>query len=296
MSVTASCIIPYYMRSNTIERAVLSAKDIDEIDEIVIVDDEASLASETVLSDIAKRYEKTKVCTNYNRQGALSARITGSHFCKNEYIVYLDSDDELITRGVKKCLSKLKSDSSLALCYGNINIGNESQASNFLQLEGFCFHQVLRNMSLCPFTGLCIKKSLIRWETLKERIPAWQDDEFMLTVSKYNKIMFVNCITGMMHNDGVDRISDNKLKQLDGLNMLLSKWKADILLYHGLVGYFMWKLRVISLTIECWSQLNARRNSTLASKIYWKLSSISIRFLQVILKKVFSVYFDRIYV
>ena len=264
------------------------------------MDDELSCDSRIVLGAACESFKKVRIIKNVFKRGALAARVAGALAANNDLIVFLDSDDEVAPKGVAQCLNVLDNDPDLCMAYGNVCFGgSSSSSSDFLQLTGFAYLQVLKNLSLCPFSGLCIRKSLIEWEYLQRDLPAWQDDEFVLTASRSGKIQFVDCITAIMHVTGETRISANKRSQLKGLRMLLEKWGDEIRTNFGVAYLYLWKLRKASIILKIFSaNIEQRMNSARINKaefIALKFVSFSIYMMQRLLGRVFGFFFDRIY-
>lgn len=298
MNQSASLIIPYYKRAESIVRALKSVEHLLHIEEVVLVDDELSSESRIVLNAACQNFKKARIIENLFKKGALSARVEGALAANNDLIVFLDSDDEVEPKGVVQCLNTLDCDPDLCMAYGNVGFGDSmSSSSDFLRLTGFGYLQVLKNLSLCPFSGLCIRKSLIEWESLQRDLPAWQDDEFVLTASRSGKIQFIDCITAIMHDSGAGRISANKVAQLTGLRLLLEKWKGEIIENFGLSRFYLWKLRELSIMLRIASMNIGKRYaaSSCTSKIILRCCSFAIYVAQRILGKVFEIFFDRVY-
>lgn len=298
MSVNASAVIPYFKRQELIKRAVQSLIVIDLISEVIVVDDEGTDHSAEVLDKLTACYPKVQVVKNSSTSGALSARVEGAISANNELLLFLDSDDECIANGAVQCLSYLANHPNVALCYGNIISGSSSERSDFLRLCGYHFDLILKNLSLCPFSGLCVRKSLIPWGELLRDLPAWQDDEFVLCASKNHPIMYLDCSTAIMHEGGSYRISNNKQRQLNGLVRLLGKWQDIIIKKHGLTRLILWRLRVTCLSIEVWiSKLRELERSTQYRPfiIVIKVSILYLSLSRRSLRRILSYTFDRIY-
>ncbi|MCS5704690.1 glycosyltransferase family 2 protein [Synechococcus sp. FGCU-3] len=295
----ASLVIPYFKRAKTINRALESAEFSTAIIEVIVVDDELSGDSRKVMNEACRQFPKTRIVENKAIRGALGARATGALAANNDLIVFLDSDDEVVPEGIAQCLNALCTDQDLCMAYGNVRFGDfTSYTSDFLRLTGNGYLSVLKNLSLCPFSGLCIRKSLIQWEGLRRDLPAWQDDEFVLTASRSGKIRFVDCVTAIMHDSGEGRISSNKQSQLTGLRMLLEKWGDEIIMQFGIFYIFLWKLRILSILLKILSteiEQKKRLSKSRPKAFILKFQSFSIYAIQRLLRRIFRVFFDRVY-
>jgi glycosyltransferase involved in cell wall biosynthesis len=97
-----SVIIPVYNAENTIKNCIDSVllQDYPNI-EIIVVDDGSSDRSLEVLKKIELNESKVKVLTQSNT-GACVARNKGLELSSGQYIKFLDSDDHLLPRVIKK--------------------------------------------------------------------------------------------------------------------------------------------------------------------------------------------------
>lgn len=90
-----SIIIPVYNSEKTLDRCLKSAlKGHENIKEIIIIDDGSIDKSLSICNKYAEMYSNIKVIHTENK-GVSSARNTGIFFATGDYIIFLDSDDEL---------------------------------------------------------------------------------------------------------------------------------------------------------------------------------------------------------
>ena len=93
-----SVIIPTYNRADFIQRAIESAfTQTHKVDEIIVIDDGSNDNTEIILAT----YKNIKVIKTKN-QGVSHARNVGIKEAKNEWIAFLDSDDEWQKDKIKK--------------------------------------------------------------------------------------------------------------------------------------------------------------------------------------------------
>ena len=244
-----SAVIPtrkrYYQTLIAIKTLVPHSGLVSEI--IVVVDDEAcevekyqEVFHDAGLLDII-------VIPNAFTRGAQGARATGLQASTEELVYFLDSDDMAVVDGIALGLKTLLADPEIGLVYSNVLLNG--RASNFLELNGDCFLDVLKNLSLCPFSGMMIRKSKLDINSLSLELPAWQDDDFCLVLSRLSLVRFIDLPAARM-NASIDSISRSKRKQFLGLDMLLSKWEKDIIYQLGYHYYFAWKIRKFALLLE----------------------------------------------
>ena len=112
-----SAVVPVYNSFNTLERAIKSLLIQPEITEIFVVDDGSSDGSYEFEIELQNRYPIIKILTHPNRvnRGAASSRNLGMSRCSNEWIQFLDADDELHEFKISSQLKLIKDGTSLVV-------------------------------------------------------------------------------------------------------------------------------------------------------------------------------------
>lgn len=100
--VYVSAVVPVFNSVNTLERAINSLLIQTEIDEIFIVDDGSTDGSFELAKNLESKHSIIKVLNHEGRinKGASAARNLGLKYCKNEWIQFLDADDELLSKKI----------------------------------------------------------------------------------------------------------------------------------------------------------------------------------------------------
>lgn len=129
-STLVSIIIPVYNTEKTLSRCIDSALAQTYPNcEIVIVDDGTPDNAGDIADGYAERYDNVRVIHKQNA-GLAEARRTGVQAANGDYVIHLDSDDELLPDAVEFLLSKSE-ELNLDIAYGNyIRIdekGNKSE-------------------------------------------------------------------------------------------------------------------------------------------------------------------------
>ncbi|MBR5087248.1 MAG: glycosyltransferase [Muribaculaceae bacterium] len=122
-------VIPVYKTEKTLARCIDSAlAQTYKNCEVVIVDDGTPDSAGVIADDYAVRHENVKVVHKQNA-GLAEARRSGVKVANGEYIIHLDSDDELLPDAVEFLLSKCN-EMALDIAYGNyIRINGKGQKS-----------------------------------------------------------------------------------------------------------------------------------------------------------------------
>lgn len=294
--IFATVIIPTKNRLKKTLRAVSSASKIPHVNEIIVVDD----GSDFLIDEYTRSIDMVegvayRFISNGNVPGAQGARVFGVMNSRNEIIVFLDSDDILIADGMTNLIRTIKNDSSISLVYGETIYSG--QVSNWLKLDGFAYLQVLRNLCLCPFSGIAVRKSNVDWCDVLVDLPAWQDDELCLVASKKGIVKFVDAVCAQ-NFISTDSISKNTKKKMDGLICLLDKYQAEIVIHFGYSRIVLWKLRVLSLWIEYQGQnlITEETKKCGAKKYAYNILSMALLKMSRALKLFLKPFFDRTYV
>lgn len=106
-------IIPAFQAEQTIGRAVASAFAAGA-ETVIVVDD----GSDDTTGDRAQA--AGAVCIRQENAGAAKARTTGAEHASSEYLIFLDSDDELIPSAVQHSLQILAANPTLAVSAGTV--------------------------------------------------------------------------------------------------------------------------------------------------------------------------------
>lgn len=105
-----SIIIPVYNVEVYIERCLNSIlkQDIEpDLIEVVIIDDGSSDNSKRITKKYQKQYSNIRVYSQENR-GVSVARNKGIFLSEGEYLLFIDSDDEVIENSLQKIFNQLK--------------------------------------------------------------------------------------------------------------------------------------------------------------------------------------------
>lgn len=288
-----SAILPTRHRLEKTLAAALSLSVIEVIDEILIIVD-GNLEELNRYKNFF-RYrglKNVRILKNDLARGAQGARITGVKYAKNELIFFLDSDDRALQAGVNMEADALIGDDDLALAYSDLIIGDKK--TNFLQLDGHCFRAVLKNLSLCPFSGLMVRKNSIDIARLDTSLPAWQDDDFCLVVAQKGKVKYV-IAPAAEYLPSTDSISRSKRKQFKGLSQLLEKWRSLLIEELGYKYLLLWQLRRLSLYFGSLGERDCNCNNKIVSMVCLFISSSSIIVYRA-MRRVLRPFFDRYYV
>src|ERR1039458_5800762 len=106
-----SIVIPVFNREQEVQRALSSCLVQDfQAFEVVVVDDASTDNSATVVEGLQD--QRVRLIRHAKNRGVCPARNTGVQAAAGEWIVFLDSDDELLPGCLKRCF-EMTADPSL---------------------------------------------------------------------------------------------------------------------------------------------------------------------------------------
>lgn len=118
-SPLVSIIIPCFNCSETIQAAVMSAKEqVYPSVETIIIDDGSTDGSYDVLINLITGMPNTKLLSQSN-SGASTARNQGFLHAKGEFLMFLDGDDILHENYISECMAVYKKQPDLQIVYSN---------------------------------------------------------------------------------------------------------------------------------------------------------------------------------
>lgn len=169
-----SIIIPVYNRETTIIDLVNKLSILPHIDEIVIIDDHSK-------HDIKKLFvttfcmnldSKVKIHRNKSNSGPAYSRNIGLKIATSDYVIFLDSDDEIFQERLTCHYQAILADNSLEYVYSTLyeySTASKTEKKTFdlFNLENLClFLNKSRLVSLPCTSSFTFKKSSL----LKKRI------------------------------------------------------------------------------------------------------------------------------
>ena len=76
--------------------------------EIIFVDDCSTDNSIKIINEFEKKDKRIKLIKNKENKGALNSRYKGTLYSKGEYIIFVDSDDIILKKGIDKAYNHIK--------------------------------------------------------------------------------------------------------------------------------------------------------------------------------------------
>lgn len=108
-SITATCVIPAWNASATIERALTSALTTPGVSEAIVVDDGSTDNTASLVEALAVNAPLPVRLIRQDNAGAAVARNTGMRYATCGWIIFLDADDEMLREAISSKAAHLAS-------------------------------------------------------------------------------------------------------------------------------------------------------------------------------------------
>lgn len=226
-----SVVIPTYNRSKKLKRAVNSVLDQTyPYFEVIVVDDRSTDDTKEVVKKF--KDERIKYHRNESNLGGGESRNVGIELSKNEYIAFLDDDDEWFPSKLEKQVKVLeKADWSYCGVYtGLVKIKNGIPVSKKLSYkEGDLFKELLWENIIGSTSVVLLKRDSIKdVGGFKEDLPASQELDLFLKLSKKYKFKAVPEPLVRYYIHGDEQITSDHSKKLASKKYLFKKYKKEI--------------------------------------------------------------------
>jgi glycosyltransferase involved in cell wall biosynthesis len=128
-------VIPVFNAETRLKRAVQSALDQKEVDEVILVDDGSKDNSFQLILNLKKKDDRIKVLSHEGRlnKGPAATRNLGIEHAKNEYVAFLDADDFYLQNRFQEAVSLLTADNTLDGVYCKCGVVSEWMEGELIQ-------------------------------------------------------------------------------------------------------------------------------------------------------------------
>ncbi|MFC3880903.1 glycosyltransferase family 2 protein [Algoriphagus namhaensis] len=135
--IKVSAILPVYNAEKTLERAVNSLLIQPEIDEIFLIEDGSEDGSFALCQKLEAEFPTIKLHThpNHENRGAPASRNLGLSLAKNDWLQFMDADDELLSGKIADQVKLIENNESLIVS-PFLMLDDESE-SLFIPMEDF---------------------------------------------------------------------------------------------------------------------------------------------------------------
>lgn len=221
-----SVIIPVYNRSFCIERAIKSAIGFlsnDEKSEIIIVDDGSK---DDTISTIEKFIVNQKhgpflsLVKHGINKGVCAAKNTGARAARGEWIIFLDSDDEIIPTSYDNVVGVLEREVGVPIhffsCVGDIKNGD---------LQKINFNQYLRHGTYGEKLPI-INREVFNIFPYDEDIAGYEGLSYMRIIKKYGYACLHELCVRLYYTECDDQLSSPANIKKRSASIAVGHWRA----------------------------------------------------------------------
>ena len=190
---SVSVVITTYNRAWLLPRAIDSAQNAGSDVEVIVVDDCSTDDTPEVCAKISGiRY--VRLSTN---QGLASARNAGIAEARSEFIAFLDDDDLRLPGSLNKQLHALTADEGIAICYGQVLIGDAQRQLPTGEIyplncpQGDVFWDLLENNFIPMPSVLARKSTLLSEGGFNADLHLIEDWDMWLRLSEHSSVAAV---------------------------------------------------------------------------------------------------------
>lgn len=235
-----SIIVPVFNRPKELARAIKSILIQSYSNfELIIIDDCSQDGTVDVAIEFSKVDDRVKVYKNAVNSGACISRNNGINISGNEYLAFLDSDDEWLPDYLMEMKDLIELHPDYGAYYSDIGLidhdGSIVPSPTPYGIEGDISQTIFQKMYLCTPSTLIVRQEIAK------KVGGFDinftkgcnDDEFCIKLALNTRVKYLNKILGIFHIDAVNRISTNPIGQIIGFGKLLHKFKEEIIDSNG---------------------------------------------------------------
>lgn len=240
-----SVVIPMYNRERTIESAIRSIlEQTVQPMEIIVVDDCSTDKSVKIVRKIRSENEIVRLLYFKKNRGAQAARNCGIKAAKGEWILLLDSDDELTSNALEILSETAGKNPGYDVYYGDYyrREGNKIRYINCKMKGkyGNYFHSILFSSKALFQNSIVRKKALQDIGFLDEAVPAYQEWDTHIRLSVNHKYCYIHKPIFIYNIHDGETISKDGKRDIQGYKYVVRK-NGDLFLQEvGIKGIIMY--------------------------------------------------------
>ncbi len=195
--MNVSVVIPLYNREKTIENAVRSVlNQTKQPMEIILVDDNSADKSVEIVRKMRRQNSKIRLLCLKKNSGAQVARNCGIKAAKGDWILFLDSDDELLDHTLEVQQEAVEKNPGYDVYYGDY-LRNDHGRKYYVNCrmkgrDGDYFHNILF-ASKVLFQGVLVKKAALEdIGLLDPNVPSYQEWDTHIRLSLQHKYFYTH--------------------------------------------------------------------------------------------------------
>jgi glycosyltransferase involved in cell wall biosynthesis len=201
-----------------------------------VVDDHSSDDTVDVVQNNFRDERRVKLVALSDNYGAQHARNVGICSAENEWIAFMDSDDEWLPEKMELQLGALRlaGESLFTVVHGPCIIFDEEkgsrEASNFPIVEGVRpLRQLLDHPGPTFPSMLVSRKAIYDIGLLNERVGSYQEWDACIQLSRLCDFIYVRQPLFVYYLHGGETISKNKKAEIVGYHSTVKRYKEEII-------------------------------------------------------------------
>lgn len=232
-----SVVIPMYNREKTIESTIMSVlKQAVLPTEIIVVDDCSSDGSVEMVKKIRKENRLIRLLRLKENRGAQAARNCGIKVSKGEWILFLDSDDELVYDALAIQRAAVEKNPGYDVYYGDYyakKYGKKHYVNCRMKgKDGYFLPDILFSSKVF-FSGPLIRKTALEdIGLLDERVPSYQEWDTNIRLSVHHRYYYINKPLFIYNLHEGSTISKDAKKSVKGFQYVMRN-NGDLFLAEG---------------------------------------------------------------
>ena len=261
-----SIIVPVYNSSKYLEKCLASiCIQLCNIHELIIINDNSSDNSGTILSRFSNTHRNIKLITNKNNIGPGASRNTGLNIAKGKYITFIDSDDYISENYFSSLINNIE-DKKAEIVFSDYKLtgknSDTNQTSTFMKNNDISWEKMVASAWSAPW-GKLYRSEFIYKNKLhfNSQSIIGEDIQFSWLAYIFCKNAIVSsdtCYYYRQNTNGCDQISDNRvfgiISALNSTKMIYESYYAsgrhDELLLHMLIKNLSYNSDKLSSTDE----------------------------------------------
>lgn len=229
--ITISIIIPVFNRSKLLLRAVNSVLNQTELpNEIIIIDDGSTDETPKVGSGLALQFSLIKFIPLPQNMGAQHARNVGIQRANGDFILLMDSDNELRKDYLIKEMNLLKNSpkTDVLTCFSRVINEIENKEESFSwNTKGNVLFDLLNGKSYMDFNSALIRKEkLLQIGYLDEKCPSFQEWDTAIRLAGICNFDYIPEELAIYYKHRQNRISNDIRRELEGRYYVVHKHKT----------------------------------------------------------------------
>ena len=191
MDPKLSVIIPAFNAENTLERCIKSILRQSFSDYEIIIIDDGSTDSSREISDLYCRRDKRMQVVHQNNSGVSVARNVGINIASGQYIMFVDSDDEIESSFFAEYIEAVEKTNCDIIIGGYTKVSvDESKSEHRPNKQGIYGKEIWEDICREPeqYGYICsklFKRDIIKKKSLQFRIDMYSQEDFDFCLSYF---------------------------------------------------------------------------------------------------------------